>query len=258
MSFHAGAVVFVCAFGGALVGVFIGGRLPQRHLTAETKDVVRLGTGMVATVAALVLGLLIGSAKSFYDSQNEELAQMSANVVLLDRLLRHYGPEADAGRMILRAGVARTIEAMWPGGTTHTDESPDAVHAEALYDEIHELTPKDERQRAIQSEASSLALTVGQTRWLMFEQNSATLSIPLVLVLSLWLTSIFVSWGMYSPFNAMAVTVFFIAALSVSASVVLIQELYSPYSGLLRVSSAPLRRASLQLQQKSPGPTILN
>ena len=254
MSLHAGAIVFVCAFGGALIGVYLGRLLPQRHLTPETKDVVRLGMGMVATVAALVLGLLIESAKTSYDTQNEELAQVSANVVLLDRLLRHYGPEADAGRMQLRAGVERALETIWTSGKKHANLSPDSIHSEALYDTIQELTPKDDRQRAIQSQASSLAVTLGQARWLMFEQTSATLATPLVVVMSLWLTSVFVSWGMYSPFNTTTVVVFFVAALSVSASVVLIQELYSPYTGLLRVPSTPLRRAYVELRQGTAGP----
>jgi hypothetical protein len=80
-------VVFACVFGGALFGMFLRSVLPERHLSAETKDTVRLGVGLIGTLAALVLGLLIASAKGFYDTQSNELTQMSAKVVLLDRVL---------------------------------------------------------------------------------------------------------------------------------------------------------------------------
>ena len=121
--------------------------------------------------------------------------------------------------------------------------SPRAIHAGALYDRILLLTPKDDRQRAIQSEALSIAFTLGQARWFVYEQMTAAPSNMLLAVLLLWLTSIFVSWGMYSPFNATTATVFAVAALSVAGAVLLIQELYSPYGGLLRLSSEPLRLA---------------
>jgi hypothetical protein len=236
-------VVFACTFSGALLGVFLGRKLPPRHLTAETKDVVRLGMGLVGTIAALVLGLLIGSAKTFYDGQSEELARISANTVLLDSLLRHYGGETDEARGVLRAIVGRSLNRIWPKAAARGDLSPRELHAGLLYDKIQTLTPKDDRQRAIQSQALSIVFTLGQARWLVFEQTTAAPSNVLLLVMLLWLTSIFVSWGMYSPFNATTATVFAIAAFSVAGAMLLIQELYSPYGGLLRLSSEPLRLA---------------
>src|SRR5258706_2839022 len=101
-SITASLIVFACVFGGALVGVFLRSALPQQHLSAESKDIVRLGMGLVGTMAALVLGLLVASAKGSYDAQSSELTQMSANIVLLDRILAHYGPEAKQTRDMLR------------------------------------------------------------------------------------------------------------------------------------------------------------
>jgi len=242
-----GVLVFGCGIGGALIGVFIGRRLPPQHMNSDTKEVVRLGMGMVATIAALVLGLLIASAKEFYDNQKEELAHVSANVVLLDRLLRHYGPEADAGRTVLRQSVARSLETIWPAEHTRIDAAPKMAQAERLYDLIQGLAPADNRQRSIQSEAMSLAVNLGQTRWLMFEETQTSFSRPLLAVLLLWVTSIFLSWGIYSPLNATTLAVFLVAALSVSASVVLIVELYSPFNGLLRIPNLPLRLAYAEL-----------
>jgi hypothetical protein len=87
------SIVFACVFGGAMLGMFIRAILPQHHLRSDSKDVVKLGMGIVATLSALVLGLLIASAKGSYDAQSAELTQMSAKIILLDRLLAHYGPE---------------------------------------------------------------------------------------------------------------------------------------------------------------------
>src|SRR5436190_24312783 len=96
-------IVFACVFGGALAGLLAHALLPSHHLTSETKDVVKLGMGLVGTMAALVLGLLVASAKGAYDAQSAELTQMSANIMLLDRALALYGPETKEPRAVLRA-----------------------------------------------------------------------------------------------------------------------------------------------------------
>ena len=80
-------IVFACIFGGALCGIFLHSVLPERHLSNDSKDIVKLGMGLVATMAALVLGLLVALAKGSYDAQSSELIQMSANIALLDRVL---------------------------------------------------------------------------------------------------------------------------------------------------------------------------
>ena len=107
-------IVLACVFGAALFGMFLRAVLPKQHLSADSKDTVRLGMGMVATTAALVLGLLVASAKNFFDTQSSELTQMSANVILLDRVLAHYGPETKEARDLLRGAVARTLDLIWP------------------------------------------------------------------------------------------------------------------------------------------------
>jgi len=249
-SIEISGISFVCVFAGALLGVFIRDRLPKHHLSGETKDVVRIGMGMVATIAALVLGLLISSAKTYYDAQREELIEMSANVLLLDRLLLHYGPEANGARQALRGSVGKILTKVWPEEEgEHSALLPTASRIEDLDDQIQGLTPKDEQQRVIQSQALSILLGMGKMRWLIFEQTSARVSMPLLVVMLFWLTSIFISWGMYSPSNATAVTTYFVAALSVSGAILLILELYTPYRGLLHLSSAPLRLAYQTLGQ---------
>ncbi|MGC2111008.1 MAG: hypothetical protein WA655_15920, partial [Candidatus Korobacteraceae bacterium] len=117
----------------------------------------------------------------------------------------------------------------------------------ALYDSIEGLSPKDDRQRLLRSDALSLATEIGQARWLMFEQGTTMVSKPLVVVVIFWLTFIFLSWGLFAPVNGTVISTFFTAAVSVSAAIFLIQEMYMPYAGIIRISSVPLRAALSQL-----------
>ena len=105
--------VFACAFGGALLGMGLRRLLPENHIGPESKEVVRVGMGLVATMVALVLGLLVYSAKGFFDTQTNEVTQLAANVVFLDRVLAHYGPEAAEVRAELRHSIERQIDIMW-------------------------------------------------------------------------------------------------------------------------------------------------
>ena len=242
------SIGFACVFGGAMLGMSIRAILPQHHLSSDSKDVVKLGMGIVATLSALVLGLLIASAKGSYDAQSTELTQMSAKVILLDRILAHYGPETKDTRDLLRSSVARVLDQMWskrPAGSSPFGASSSG--AEILLDKIQELAPKDDRQRVLQAQAQGIVLDLGQMRWLHYAQMSTSISMPLLVVLVFWLTTIFIGFGLFAPANATVLTSLLVSALSVSAAILLILELYTPYSGLIQLSSAPLSDALTQL-----------
>ena len=236
-------IVFACVFGGALLGILLRVVLPQNHLSAESKDIVKLGMGLVGTMAALVLGLLVASAKGSYDAQIAELTQGSTNILLLDRLLAQYGPETKEARALLRGAVVRFLDQTWPkaGASASGLPPPASASAETLYGKIQGLSPKDDAQRSLQSQALSIALDLRKTRWLMYEQETESVALPLLAILVLWLTIIFISFGLFAPFNATVVSSLIAAALSVSAAIFLILDMYKPYSGLIQISSAPLR-----------------
>ena len=243
-SIEISSIVFACVFGGAMLGMFTRAKLPQHHLSSDSKDVVKLGMGIVATLSALVLGLLIASAKGSYDAQSAELTQMSSKIILLDRLLAHYGPETKETRDLLRASAARILDQMWskrPAGSSPVGASSSG--AEMLLDRIQELTPKDDRQRSLQAQAQGIVLELGQMRWLHYAQTSTSISMPLLAVLVFWLTTIFISFGLFAPANVTVFVGLLVSALSVSAAILLILELYTPYSGLIQLSSAPLSDA---------------
>ena len=117
-------IVLACVIGGALIGLLLGKVLPPNHLSGDSKDVVKVGMGLVGTMTAILLGLLVASAKSFYDTQNNELTEISAKVILLDRVLAHYGPEAKEARDLLRVAVTRLLDTMWSRGGRETRRSP--------------------------------------------------------------------------------------------------------------------------------------
>jgi hypothetical protein len=242
-------ITFAVVFGGALLGIALRAVLPQSELNADSKDVVKLGVGLIATMAALVLGLLIASAKSSFDTQNSELTEMASRVVLLDRVLAHYGPETKEARDELRSSVVRSFNWVSSKDTAGASQFEPAANGEVLYDKIQGLSPKDDVQRSIQAQALSILVGLGQTRWLIAEQRISSVSTPLLLVLIFWLIIIFVSFGLFAPRNATVIVSLLVSALSVSGAIFLILEMYSPYAGLIRVSSAPLRAALTHLGQ---------
>jgi hypothetical protein len=243
-------IALACIFGGALVGRLLGTVLPAQHLNGDSKDSVKLGMGLVATMCALVLGLLIASAKTYYDTQNAELTEISAKFVFLDRTLAHYGAESGECRAILHNVVEQFIDRLWGHGNSaalQLDQT--AIDGETLFEKTQALVPKDDRQRLIQTQALNQEIALGQTRWLMFEQASTEVPKPLVAVLIFWLTVIFISWGIFAPRNATVAATWFVTALSVSSAIFLILEMYTPYTGLILVSSGALRSALEHLGQ---------
>ncbi|MGA2257141.1 MAG: DUF4239 domain-containing protein [Thermoguttaceae bacterium] len=244
-------IVFACIFAGTLFGMFLRAFLPEHHLSAETKDVVKLGMGLVGTMTALVLGLLIASAKSSFDTQRNGLAQLSANIILLDRALAHYGPESKDVRDMLRASVADMLQHTWP------QESPQSGQAaakertegryEGLYEKIEGLVPKNDSQRALQAQALKTGTDIAQMRWLMFAQKGSSIPTPFLVVMVCWLTLILASFSLFAPSNATVFSTLLVCALAVSSAVFLILELDRPFDGMIQISSAPLRSTLEQL-----------
>jgi hypothetical protein len=175
---------------------------------------------------------------------------MSSKLVLLDRVLAHYGPEAHESRDLVRAAVGRILDGMELQARARTSHSdPMSAGSEVLYDKVQGLVPANDAQRTTQGQALGLVIAIGQMRWLMYEQRASTVSMPLLVVLISWLTIIFVSFGLFAPVNPTVLTSLFVSALSFSGAIFLILEMYTPYGGLIQISSAPLRAALAHLGQ---------
>lgn len=250
VSFSVFAVVLTAGF----AGTFLGRRLRPHHLNDDTKDIVKFGSGFIATMAALVLGLLVASAKSSYDSKVVEVEQATAKVILLDQLLRQYGQEATPARQVLQAVLVQRQSMTWVraesvGVGRGTAPSSSAMGAPDIRKAVAQLVPGSDAQRAVQTRALDIIDDFAQTRWLFLVQSTERASVPLLLVLVTWLSVIALCAGLYAPRNAVAATVAILCAASVSGAIFLIVEMYSPFEGLLRVSDAPFRTALGYLKQ---------
>jgi hypothetical protein len=235
--------IFCCVFGGALAGMGLRAIIPKHHLAPETSDLIKLGVGLIGTMSALVLGLLVASTKSSYDTKKSELAQMAGNVILLDRILAHYGAEAADARDALRTTVAAMV-----GSNTSSDNLEQlgrAAHVdrEVVFDKIQDLMPQTEAQRTLKSHAESLAINLGQTRWLLFAQSGTSISTPFLVIVVFWLTVLYLSVGLFAPANVTAFTTLFVSAVSVAGAMFLILELDHPFSGLMHIPDTPLKDA---------------
>lgn len=245
-----GWIVLVCIFGGALLGMALRLILPKHHLSNDSKDVIKLGMGLTATMSALVLALLIASAKSSYDAQKNELTQLSANVILLDRMLAHYGPETRTARDLLHRYAALMVDQLWPTNSSNYAQSePTSVLGQSFYDSVEELSPQNEPQRSLKGQLEKMSIDLAQTRWLLFEQGGSSIPMPFLVLLVFWVTIIFLSFGLFAPPNATVIATLFLCALSVSGAIFLILELDRPFGGVIQIPSAPLRNAVTHLGQ---------
>ncbi len=240
---------FGCIMAGIAAGVFLRRALPQRHLDENAKDVVRLGTGLIGTIAALVLGLLIGAAKTSYDAQVAQVRQLTANIILVDLILAQYGTEARAPRDVLRSSVVSLAGQIWREESGAHADDPFKTNAQGaeLYVKIQALNPKTEEQRFLQSRAIQAVTELVQTHLLLFVQKNTGLPTPFLAVLIFWLTIIFLSFTLFAKPTAIVMGALTIFALSATCALYLILELNEPFSGLLQISSEPLRTALLPL-----------
>jgi len=241
-----GLIVLVCVFGGAVLGMFLQKVLPEHYLNDASKDVVKLVTGLIATLAALVLGLLVASAKNSFDTVNEGFRESAAKIILLDRALAQYGPETKDLRDLLKRGFTARVEQFFPKGLSRTStlSSPQATAAmEGFQQRLRALPPQSDAQRSLQSRALELSDAVTQARWLGIAHEENAIPTPFLVVLVFWLAVMFASFGLFAPRNAIAIAVLFLGAVSLSAAISLIEELNDPLEGFITISRAPMERA---------------
>ncbi len=231
-------------FGGCLFGFWLQRRLPAHHLDKDSHEIVKLATGMIATITALVLGLLVSSAKGTYDAINDGIRQTCAKTLLLDRTLSQYGPDARAARDQIKLSVAASLEAGRMRGPAVSAsagiERRFTNRVERIQAALRGLSPEDDGQRLLLGEAQQLAFDMSQARWVLMEAVQNELPFPLLVILVCWLSVIFVSLGLYSPRNGTVIVVLGLCACSMAAALFLILEMNRPLDGIFKVSGAPI------------------
>jgi hypothetical protein len=234
-------ILFVVLVGAALLGRRVRRYLPEDHLSADSKDAVKLAMGLVATMTALVLGLLINSAKGGYDTKRTEVIQIAAKVAFLNRVLALYGPEAAEARNELRAVVANAVQRMWPSERRQSAQLvPNEQLGDAFYVAIHRLSPRDDTQRALKTEAVTLMVDLGQLRLLLVAQSIPSISKPMLLILASWLVLIFFGFSLVAPPNATTTLALVASAFAAACAIFLILGLDHPFGGPIQIPSGPM------------------
>jgi protein-S-isoprenylcysteine O-methyltransferase Ste14 len=245
-------IVLVGVFGSGLLGLSLRSVLPEGHLHEDSLTMVRLCTGVIATLAALVLGLLVASAKTNYDRVNDEITQAAASVVLLDRTLAHFGPQTKEARTLLHtavASVANTVFSQDGRGVMDLDDPRRAAGGEEVQAAIRKLTPESEVQRTLQTRALDLSNEVAKMRLLTITQAQGSIPGGFLVVLLLWLAIMFAGFGLVTARNPTVVVTLFLCALSLAGAIFMIEELNRPLEGFLKISGAPIQFALSHIGQ---------
>ena len=245
-------LVFGCTLGAACLGMLLHAKLAERHLATESRDVVKLVMGLIATMAALVLGLLIASASSSHDAQISELKKASANIVLLDRTLEFYGSGARGARNALREIVRETHDRVWVTGGVRIETLSSATtqdSAKSAMAQIMQLSPQTELQKTLKERAIDQAQNIMLSRILMLERLGSPISWPFLVVLIFWISVLFLGFGLFVRFNATVTVALAVGALSVASALLLILELGDPYQGFMRISDKPVLDALAEIDR---------
>lgn len=257
-SFTLALVAFLFIFGGAVLGLLLQPLLPEAHLSAASKDAVKLGSGLIATMAALILGLLVGSSKGTFDTVNSDVMKSSAKTIYLDRILSNYGPDAAPARAELKLALLHGLRMIWPEADpgVHAKELPEdpasvsaVLHLEKLGKLLQALQPADDSQRFLKSEALRTSAELLQSRWLLTEERRNSLPSPLLFVPLAWLAILNITYGLFAPRNHTVVAVLFACAVSVAGAIFLVLEMTTPLEGMIKVSCLPIEQALKDLGQ---------
>jgi hypothetical protein len=247
-----GLLVTGCIFAGGFIGLHLHRFLPRHHLTRETQEVVRLGSGTISVLASLVFGLLIATAKTTYDTADREMRTYAADLTLLDRALRHGGESMASPRVLLRQSTARTIQDIWPGrggSFVGLDDVSAGNMLEQAVEEIRALEPGNAEQRWAQAQALQTATSILRQRWLLIEQAGPSVRPFVLIIVVSWTVAIFVSFGLNAPRNGTVMAAFLICALVIGGAVFLILEMDNPFDGVLHLSEQSMLSALAQMQR---------
>jgi hypothetical protein len=221
-------IIFALTIGGILLGVLLRRALPKHHLSKDSQEVVRLGVGLVATIAALVLGLLIAAAKGSFDTQSGQVKKITADLILVE----------------MRAAIGPLVDRIWSekkaGGITTFQPG---ARAQQVYEEIQALVPRNDVQRSLQSRAVQVSNDFAETRLLLFVESDKLVPVPFLAIMVFWLVIIFASFSLFAELNPTVFGFLVLFAFSASCALFLILELSQPFAGLMAISNAPLHAA---------------
>ena len=245
-----GLIVFAAILSGAFAGAKVSDRLPKHHLTDETKNLVSVSTAVVATVTALVLGLLISNANTSFTRLGGQVTALSAEILRLDHLLRRYGADAEPARNLLLQYAEHKADDLFPDDPTEVRLSNPSTYdvLQRLEDMLLALKPANTRDQWWLTQAMTLASKIGDTRWLLAQQIGQGTPKAFVTLLVFWLALLFASFGLFAPPNLTSTITLTLCALAVAGAVAMFVELEQGFGGLVRISPEPMRQAVRTLE----------
>lgn len=250
--FFIGVISFVAIFGGVLIGILAARRLPTHHLSSETQSAINVSVAIIGTLSALVLGLMITAANRSFSVRTDEVRQLSLQLIRIDRNLRRYGPEADNARTRLREWATAKTQQLFPEqGQAPPSNEMTITLLEKVQDAILVLTPTNDRQTYLRTLCATLSSDLIQARWALETQTGHSIPVPFLVLLIFWLAIVFASFGLFAPPNPTTIIILLLCSVAVAGGIVLIEELGNPFSGLIRVPSAPMRQALVEITQVS-------
>ena len=244
-------LVFVVILLGIFAGRIVRRFLPRDDLTEETKSLVSVSMAVVATISALVLGLLISNANNSFIALGGQVTSLSAQVIRLDQILRRYGPDTEPARQILQQYAKSKSEDLFPG--TNARARPNLGNPatyellQQVEDALLELKPANSRDQWWLTQATILAAKIGDARWVLAQQVGQGTPKAFVALLVFWLTLLFASFALFAPPNFTSSATLTLCALAISGAMGMILELEQGLGGLIHISPQPMRQAVMVL-----------
>ncbi|MDQ2136734.1 hypothetical protein RBI13_19730 [Alcaligenaceae bacterium A4P071] len=242
--------VFACVFACALLGLHLRNRLPQHHLSDDSVSSIKLATGLIATIAALVLGLMISSAKGSFDNVRNDLVRNAVNVISLDRTLAQFGPTAQPLREALKHNYATWVALL---ATREEIDPSELDRANILTDfetfQLHlaALPATTAQEQRLLARALNVSNDVFSARWTALMHKDGSIPIPLLFVVVCWLAVIFGTFGLFAPRNGTVIVFFLLCSLSASGAIFVILEMDTPLDGIICISLTPMHDALARL-----------
>ena len=236
-------VSFIGILAGGAIGMTLRARLPGAQLNAETREMIRLGVSLLATLVAVLISLTIASAKSSYDTQDAHFRQLAAYLVEADQLLAQYGPEATGMRRLMREAVPAAMDRIWREKATASQDTAFTARslAEQLYTAVEALSPGNDAQRSLKARVEAAIADIARTRLLMFADGDTPVLTPFMLILIFWLVVIFVSFGLFVEPGRVVIVALLVFALSISTALFLVADLSRPFAGLMQIPKEQLK-----------------
>jgi hypothetical protein len=235
-------ISFVAVVAGMVLGMILRRQIPAAHLREDAREVIQRGAGFLTTLAAVLISLMIASAKSSYDTQDSHFRMLAAYLVETDQLLAQYGPDATQVRILMRQAIPAAVDRIWREKQSASQNSAftEASLAEQLNSAVEALTPENDAQRAIKRRLESNAAEIAHTRLLMFADGDKPILTPFLLILIFWLAVIFASLSLFVEPGRLMIAALLVFALSVSSALFLVADLSQPFVGLMQLPKEQL------------------